>query len=224
MAPSTVVLKNSNNVTVKTITNVPNGVQKTITGLAAGMYSLTATGSNGCSSTVPITVAAGANVLINGLSVNPIECNGGTTTVSFTVSGGTAPYLFCLVESNLYYSSCKVCNDGACNAVQTFTGVPAGNFELVVTDANGCFAAQSITITQPQPVNFTTHTSSQSCPRNSSQLTVTATGGTPPYSYQLNGGAFQNNGNLGCVTNGTKPTVTVKDANGCTKTAKVTVP
>lgn len=162
--------------------------------------------------------------MINGLTVSPIKCFGGKATVSFTISGGTPPYRSCLLQGNQCFSSCMTCNDGACDGVQTFTNVPAGNYELEVTDANGCEAEVSVIIKQPTALNFTTQTSTKACPANTSSLTVTSTGGTPPYMYQLDGGAFQSSNNLGCQKNGTKHTVTVKDANGCTVTAQVKIP
>ena len=223
---STVVLKNGNGMTIKTISNVPNGVTETIFGLPAGLYSLTATDANHCSSTIPVNIAAGEKVVINSLSVSPIKCYGGEATVSFTVSGGTAPYRSCLSQDNQCFSSCILCHDGACNGVQTFTNVPAGNYELVVTDVNGCSAQIAVNVTQPQPVSFTYQTSSDKCPKNESTLTVNATGGTAPYSYQLDKGAFHQDGSsysFGCVTNGSH-TVTVKDANGCIRTAQIRVP
>ena len=220
---STVVLKNSNGTTVKTVTAVSNGVHETISGLAAGMYSLTTTDANGCSSTVPVNIPSGSLVMISAPTVSPILCNGGTATVSFTVSGGTAPYRSCLNQNNQSFSSCILCKDGACNAVQSITGVPAGSYELVVTDTNGCSSSVAVTVTQPQPVNFSIQTSSNSCPRNQSVLTVNATGGTAPYRYQLDGGTVHQGGSsysFGCVANGSH-TVTVTDANGCMKTARI---
>ena len=227
VAPSKVVLKNASNMTVKKLTHVPNGVAETIKCLAAGSYSLTVTDSNGCSSTVPVTIPQGSKVMINAPSgmpmVSPILCYGGTATISFTVSGGTPPYQSCLYQDNQSRKSCIVCQNGRCNEVQSITGVPAGDYDLVVTDANGCSASVAVIVTQPQPFNFTIQTSTKSCPKNQSKLKVKATGGTAPYSYRLDGGAFQNNCSFGCVKNG-KHKVSVKDANGCIKKAWICIP
>ncbi len=46
-------------------------------------------------------------------------------------------------------------------------------------------------------------------------ITVTASGGTPPYQYAINGGAFQASNSFTALCNGTYA-VTIRDANNCT--------
>lgn len=221
--PSTVILENSSNMMVKTVTDVPNGVAETIDDLAAGLYCLTVIDAFGCSSKVPVNIPRGARVMINAPScvpmVSPIDCCGGTATVSFTVSGGTAPYQSCLYENNQCRTSCIAYQDGQ----QCMNDVPAGDYELVVTDTYGCYASVAVLVPQPQLLTFTIKTSSRSCPKNRSKLKVKARGGTAPYSYRLDAGAFQNNGTFCSVKNG-EHMITVKDAHGCMKTVRICVP
>jgi hypothetical protein len=90
-----------------------------------------------------------------------------------------------------------------------------------VTDANGCTATTSVTITQPTAITLTvTSTDVTTYGGNNGSATVTATGGTPGYTYLWSNGATTST--AGSLIAGTY-TVTVTDANGCTKTASVTI-
>ena len=103
-------------------------------------------------------------------------CNGGTTTVNVTATGGTAPY--------------------------TGTGnytVSAGNYSYTVTDANGCSSASattSITVSQPTLLVVTSSAGSVSCSGGTTTLIITATGGTAPYngdgSFTVGAGNYSN--------------------------------
>ena len=56
------------------------------------------------------------------------------------------------------------------------------------------------------------------CNAGNATITVTAAGGTAPYTYSLDGVTFQA-GNTFSVPAGTYSNITVKDANGCTAIA-----
>jgi hypothetical protein len=97
----------------------------------------------------------------------------------------------------------------------------AGTYTITVTDANGCTATTSTTITQPAALTATVTGIGVSCNGgNDGQASCIPAGGTPNYTYAWsNGGASANDNNL---TAGTY-TVMVTDKNGCTITATATV-
>ena len=107
------------------------------TNLSPGTYTYTATSTNGCvSAPVSITITQPANALSLTTTQVNVGCFGNSTgSVNLTVSGGTAPYTY-------------LWNTGG--TVEDPTGMPAGNYNVTVTDANGCTAQTSVTITQPQ--------------------------------------------------------------------------
>src|SRR5262249_37472013 len=130
-----------------------------------------------------------------------ILCNGGTTTVTVTASGGTPPYQYSL-------------NGGTFQSGNTFT-VGAGTHTVTVKDGSNCTGnTNPVTVTAPSAITATASAGTISCHGGTTTLTVTASGGTPPYQYSLNGGALQA-GNSFTVGAGTY-TVTVQDANSCT--------
>jgi SprB repeat len=132
---TTVVIKNSANVTV------------TNTGLAPGVYTVTASAtgdaplSNTCtnSATVvivqPVLLTAAASTTANNL------CNGGADGVITTTSaGGTAPYSYTIAGPT-------VNTTGATSGI--FSGLTAGTYTITSRDANLCTATTTAVVTQP---------------------------------------------------------------------------
>ena len=101
-------------------------------GLAAGVYQITAFDANNCSANIEATVKN-----INGLNITfqttAGGCNASNGTITVTATDGTQPYQF------------KI-NDGTFEASNSFTSLPPGNYDLVVTDASGCEVSQPVTI------------------------------------------------------------------------------
>jgi hypothetical protein len=91
---------------------------------------------------------------------------------------------------------------------------------VTVTDINGCFSVQNLTITQPSALTAGATSNSTACQNNSGTATATANGGTAPYSFSWSNGG--NSSTVNGLVSGTY-TVTVSDANGCEQTAQTTV-
>ncbi len=137
----------------------------------AGNYIVTVTDFNGCSASQTVNVVV-SQVVVNDSYV-AIACNGGTTSVTISATGGTAPY----------------------SGTGTFT-VSAGTFTYNVTDANGCLGTKTITITEPTAIVVTaTLTSAILCNGGTATVSVSATGGTGAY---IGTGTF--NPNAGTIT------------------------
>jgi len=193
------------------------------TGLGiAGNYWVTAMDANGCLSPESNHVAITGPSPLEPGSIEETDalCNGaGNGTVSYVPiyqpSGGTTPYQFSL-------------NGGAYQSNSTFTGLVPGNYSVVVEDANGCISSPTNTVTVSQPTALGTASISSTnalCNgANNGTVTVTTipTGGTSPYSYSLNGGAYQSSTTFTGLGPNTYSVVT-QDANGCISAASNTV-
>ncbi|WCL82105.1 T9SS type A sorting domain-containing protein [Saprospira sp. CCB-QB6] len=187
----------------------------TASNLSAGTYTVTITDANGCQGTATATVSnpnaptATAAVTSN-YNGSELSCNGASDAeATVTPAGGTAPYTY-------------IWSNGQTTAAAT--GLAAGNQTVTVTDNNGCAVSTIVTVTAPALVDATvdmTGTMDASCfSNNDGMATITASGGTPGYTY-----AWSNNANTAAINNigaGTY-TVTVTDANGCTDDATVTI-
>ncbi|SFT91867.1 SprB repeat-containing protein, partial [Lishizhenia tianjinensis] len=179
-----------------------------INGISAGSYSVEVTDNVGCkaSANATITEPTALNAAVS--SSTDVACTGGTTgAATVSVTGGTAPYTYAWSNS-------------AVNP--TITGLGAGTYTVLVTDANGCTANTSVTINEPTLLTSVALVDSNvSCNGLfDGGVTATPTGGTSPYTYLWNNTATT--ASLNGVAAGTY-TVTITDANGCTTTASATV-
>ena len=157
--------------------------------VSAGVYSYIVTDANGCDDTASVTINQ-PPVLTAAATPGIIACNGGTTSIDVTASGGTAPY----------------------TGTGTFANVSAGPYSYTVTDAVGCTATASGTLTEPTVLVATATEGTITCNGGTTTVLVTATGGTPIY-----------NG-TGTFTVSAGPySYTVTDSKGCTAIASGTI-
>ncbi len=129
-----------------------------INNVSAGTYSYTVTDANNCSAVTNITIGQ-PNPLVASSSAGSILCNGGTTSVTVSATGGTGAYTGTGVINN----------------------VSAGTYSYTVTDANNCSAVTNITISQPNPLVASSSAGSILCNGGTTTVTVSATGGTGAY-------------------------------------------
>jgi hypothetical protein len=162
------------------------------------------TGSNSSTDNFKTCQNATCNLAASIQQTN-VPCNGaadGSATV--TLTGGTPPFTYSNTGGVFLQTS---------NAVSVFNGLAAATYNFTVTDGAGCSINQSVTITQPPALQISGLVVNASNNLSNGSITVTVTGGTPPYSFSWNTGA--NTENLSGLGAGTY-TLTVTDANGCT--------
>jgi len=107
-----------------------------------------------------------------------------------------------------------------------FTGLDIGTYSVKVTNADGCFDINQFTIGEPTLLEATSKVVDNIMPCNGNALIgrvdATGTGGTLPYQYNIDGGAYQDSNLFNVSTEGNH-TITVKDANGCITPTTVTI-
>ena len=154
-----------------------------------------------------ITITVNPDNVVASCSSTPTDCNGASTgSVSVSPSGGTAPY-------TVLWST------GA--TTLSVSNLTAGSYSVTVTDANGCTATCSAQVSEPSDLTANCSSQNGTCSNNNqASASVTAAGGTSPYSYAWSNGATTSS--ISGLAAGTY-SVTVTDANGCTETCSVTV-
>jgi gliding motility-associated-like protein len=190
----------------------PTGSANTfINNLAGGIYSLVVTDSVGCTGSASVTINEPTQLISGIVSSFSTSCNlacDGAATV--LAGGGTAPYTY-------------LWNDVATQTTTTATGLCAQSYSVTVTDANGCSTVSVATINEPTPIVVTLVSSTNvSCNGgNNGAITVSASGGTPGYTYSWSPavGASSSVSNLPAGSY----TVTVTDINGCAQNLTIDI-
>ncbi len=189
------------------------------TGLAAGSYVVQVRdASTLCTRSIPVTITL-TGALSATTNTTATACTGvNNGSITITTASGTGPYTFTL--------------DGATPQPGilpfTFTNVNSGVHTVVVTDlSNGCTSNTiSVTVAVGPGVSGNASSAATSCPgATNGSITVNATAGTAPYTYQLDGGAFQSGANPYTFINvsaGTH-TVIIRDNLGCTRSITLNV-
>ena len=180
----------------------------TVTGLWAGTYNVSVLDDHGCTTTMQIEITQPDTLEANASVLNNVFCFGnadGNATVD--VNGGTVPYTY--HWSNETYEG-------------DLSDVSAGDYTITVTDANGCSAGDSATITEPELLQVILDTITESCNGESTAIIeVHAVGGTPDYNFLWSNGATTEN--LTDLAVGSY-SVVLTDANGCEATGEYEVP
>lgn len=174
--------------------------------VASGTHTVTIKDANGCTFTTNILTITSPTTLSATTSAPLILCHNGTTTLSVTANGGTAPYQYAL-------------NGGIAQSNNTFN-VNTGNYVVTVQDANGCIlATPNLVVRNPVELSVSA-TIGTLCYQSTTILTAIATGGTGTKLYSLDGSPYQT---LRAFTVGSGTyTITVQDANNCTATTSLT--
>jgi hypothetical protein len=118
-------------------------------GLPTGMYSVTLSDATGCKSAIRdiAVIAINAPLQIDFDSVQSVTCHGDSTGfVIAYVTGGNPPFSFNWSAGTQHMSI-----DGR----DTLSSLPAGNYQVTITDATGCVGSSGIAIiTQPTRLTF----------------------------------------------------------------------
>ncbi|MBI5914326.1 MAG: choice-of-anchor L domain-containing protein [Bacteroidetes bacterium] len=204
-AAITTATQGGNNVPLNTLTVLWSNGQSApnVSGLTGGQtYSVMVTNSLGCTGTASIAIGNPSAVNAAIVSTENVKCaagRDGTATVS--VSGGTTPYTY-LWDVN-----------AESQITPTAIDLPAGVFNVTVTDANGCTGIAQATLTEPDALEVRFENENVKChsDANGNSLAIPE-GGVGPFSYLWSNGETQNK--ISDVTAGAY-LLTVTDANGC---------
>jgi gliding motility-associated-like protein len=176
-----------------------------LSNLGAGNYSLTITDDIGCQLSLSINIQAPSSPLQTNSVVTNVSCYGENDgEINLVVSGGNIPYTF------LWSSG---------QNTSFIDSLIAGNYSVVVTDANGCENNLTIPVSQPSMINTNFGVSSNfvCIPQ---EVTFNYSINDPTLSFEWDFGngntsTLQNPtvifDNAGCFT----ITLTVSSANGC---------
>ncbi|MFC3416680.1 T9SS type B sorting domain-containing protein [Algoriphagus hitonicola] len=166
--------------------------------LSAGTYTAVVYDMYNCDVSVSFEIKSpegGINVSEN---IGGISCSGENDgSINLAVAGGVAPYTY-------------KWNTGATN--KDISNLSAGNYEVTITDSNGCSFFGSYAVTAASPLEINSSTVPPLCNSADGSISLSVSGGTAPFTYDWNTGATSSV--LENLAAGTY-SVVVTDANGC---------
>ncbi len=179
------------------------------TNLAGGNYIVTLTDDNGCQATQSVTLGNIPSPTFGIGNITDASCGEANGGFNVSAIGGLAPYTFSIGSST---------SDNP-----NFTNLAAGNYNVLVTDANNCISSLAISIDGTEmPEVEILNTQSTNCGAADGSFDLQVTGGVAPYFFDIGNGestnsSFQN------LTAGNYE-VTITDASSCSqvKTIEIT--
>jgi large repetitive protein len=151
------------------------------------------------------------------------NCNPSSGVISAIAKDGTAPYVYQITTS----STAPLATDPLWASANTFN-MDAGSYYVHVKDAYGCIKTTSVLVLPSDPTPAITATLNNQCTVTEGNFAidvVLTTPGIAPYSYSIDGGAFQTRVAPFTLTNlvSGSHSIEVKDANGCGNLAIVNI-
>ncbi len=148
---------------------------ETVNELLSGVfYNILVTDANGCSESQTFTVEALAG--IEGIEVHTTEttCNQENGSISLQIMGGTPPFSYAW-------------NTGETSS--SLDDIAAGEYEVVVTDGDGCTATQNIEVKTISPPTISIEIENANCNEANGRAIASVTGGTAPYTFLWENGS-----------------------------------
>ena len=177
-------------------------ITEDITNLLQGTYSVAVIDTNGCSGGTSITLSDPIPPNIN-FTTNNISCFGGSNgSIDLTINGGTGPFNF------LWNTS---------DTTEDISNLSMGTYIYNITDSQSCIFSDTVSITEPNPINVNTITTNISCANgNDGTAILNISGGISPYTQNW---GLSNPVNL----NAGNHTFIVTDDNGCNYTDSIII-
>lgn len=144
----------------------------TVSGLSAGIHSVSILDNNSCILTQTFAVSQPTAPVTPVTNASPVLCFGGNTgSASVTATGGTSPYNFNWQPLNVNSTS--------------ISGLYTGIYSVTATDSKNCSTTATVLVSQPsQSLHATTNSVPTICYGGSDgTATVTPIGGTAGYTY-----------------------------------------
>ena len=178
--------------------------------VGTGIYTITTTSNNGCIETFTTQLTQPSVLLANGSS-SSVTCNGicnGSATVA--PSGGTSPYTY-------------TWSAGAPTNTTVTSGLCSGVVSVTIADTKTCSTTYTANIMQPPATTVTVAKTNMSCGGVcNGSATVTAIGGTPPFTYTITPTGVATGSIITNLCAGTY-SINAADALGCSKTVTFTI-
>ena len=173
----------------------------TFENLPAGTYEVVISDPNNCTSILSFVISEPTAVNLDVVAVVPVGCNGESTgEVMVTALGGDGDFTYTL--------------NGETNNTGIFSNLPAGIFDVEVTDGENCSQVQIVEVIEPELLVIEVIATIDDTGNGNGSVTFEGSGGTPPYLFSVDGANFQS-GELFVAIPGGNYEGFILDGNGC---------
>lgn len=173
--------------------------------LGSGSFTVIVSDALGCESQSQINLVLPAGPIIDNIAITDNSCGALNGSISITASGGTAPLAYS-IDNGLNFQ-----------ANGSFNNLVAGNYSVVVEDANACTSSQNVVVSNINGPSFSSiQLTNPNCGQSSGSILVNVSGGTAPFEYSIdNGASFQNSNSFSNLAAGTY-TILVREVGNIT--------
>ena len=178
------------------------------TGLAGGSYQVTITDGNGCVTESQVDLFEFSPITLDSVPQNPTCANVSNGQIELITGGGAGGFDFLWNQPGL--------------SGPLVTGLGEGTYVVTVSDANGCTRVASIPLAAPTNLLVDITIEPTTCfGGDDGTVTLSVTGGTPPYDYLWSDGGP--NVNVRNDLSAGMYTVTINDQGACSEVRDIEV-
>ncbi len=180
--------------------------------LAAGNYTVTVQDDDGCVATEDFSISVDINATINSVDLSNAICGEDNGSIQINASSNIGPVTYSI--------------DGGANfqTENEFSNLPAGDYTIIISDANGCTLSNNYNIPFIPPFTLDNIvTENTSCGQNNGGIQINTTANGNTLSYSIDGNIYSDSNIFENIPSGNY-TVSVIDENGCQEEDEVEIP
>lgn len=179
-----------------------------INGLSQGAYTVNITDNIGCQlNFTTVYVSQNPYVSVNTTVTNATCIQSDGSAIAFG-SGGTSPYTYSWSNGQMGSNATNL--------------IGSNYYTVMATDANGCVGQGGAYINSSTPITVTYSSINSQCTAGTGSITLSVSGGVPPYDFAWNTTQTTNSATLSNLSPGSY-SFQVTDANGCVRTGSAVV-
>lgn len=177
-----------------------------LSNLTVGNYSVTVMDGNDCEISGSTAVDESSPLFSLSFATNQPDCFGQSTgTIDLNINGAASNFTY-------QWSNAPIAQSGN----QDLENIPAGTYDVLVEDEDGCEVAGSVALEQPSVLTADFSASDITCfGFQNGTVAIASNGGTTPHLHSIDGGeTFQSSTVFSNLAEGVYDLV-IQDANGC---------